>query len=261
MSKVPVNFVIAAFNNIDTAQAAADQIRYEGIPFRNLAVIRKTADSKVKIKESGDMSGGAGAGVGAVIGGALGLLAGPAGLAAGAAAGAMIGGAGAALHDAGIPDERLEQIGDLMKPESSALIAIFQEVKIDKETFAEIDQTSAEFVESLAEEIKTHLDAGQDVAFAALISEDGVAGKEVVVGDDATNIKAFAVTGEGMVAAEVVVTEDEVAYEVVAATENEAAMEAGVVTEDGAVIVDAAAVAEESPEEQQDESEAGKEES
>ena len=241
MSKVPVQFVIAAFNNEETADNAANALKRERVPYKNLAVIRKTADGKAKIKETGDLGGGAGAVIGAVIGGGLGLLLGPPGLAAGAAAGAAIGGAGAALHDAGIPNERLEKVGNLMKPSSSALIAIFEQVRVDKEAFEEIDQGAAEFVESLAEDIKANLDAGQDVAYAAAITSEGVVGKKVVVGEEAADIRAFAVTEEGVVAGEVVVTEDAVAYEVAASTEDAAAVEAGVVTEEGAVITGAIA--------------------
>ena len=82
MAKVPTQVVIAAYHD----EAAADEVakalkkakRRLLVYYRNVAVIRKDDKGKVKIKETGDMSGGVGAGVGAVVGGALGILAGPA---------------------------------------------------------------------------------------------------------------------------------------------------------------------------------------
>ncbi len=224
---------------------AIKQAKHDGqLNYKNIAVIRKNEEGKVKIKETGDMGGGVGAAIGAVAGGALALVAGPLGLAAGAAAGAVIGGAGAALHDAGIPNERLEEIGDVLGPGNSALIAIFDEVKVDKATMKEIDQSAAETVEALAADIGTTLEGGQDVAYAMAITQDGVVALREAVGDDATNISAILVTEEGVVAGQAVATEDGVAYEVAVTAGDEVAYEAGVATEEGAAVVDAYATAE-----------------
>ena len=214
------------------------------IYYQNLAVVRKNPEGKVKIKETGDMSFGPGAGIGAVVGGALGLLAGPGGLVAGAAAGAAIGGAGAALHDAGIPDERLEEIGDVLGPGNSAVIGIFEQVRVDKETMVEIDQSTAEAVEALAADIGTTLQGGQDVAYVLAVTEEGVVARREAVGEKATDVEGLVITAEGAVAGRAVATEEGVAYEVAAATEEEAAYEAGVVTQEGAAVVDAYAAAE-----------------
>ena len=233
MSKdVPVAIVVAAYNEEKAADQVADELKSQGVDYSNLAVVRKTEGSKVKIKESGDMSFGPGAGIGAVIGGVLGLFAGPAGLVAGAAAGGAIGGTAAALHDAGIPDERLEEIGNLLKPETSALIVILEQAEVEgeKEDLEALDQSIEEFVEALAADIRSYLDAGEDVAYFAAITPDGVVGKKAVVGEEATNIRGF-VASEGVVAAgQVVVTEDEVVYEVGAADDEETVYKAGVVT-------------------------------
>jgi uncharacterized membrane protein len=223
--------------------------------------VRKNADGKVKIKETGDMGAAPGAGIGAVAGGALGLLAGPPGLVAGAAAGAVIGGIGAALHDAGIPDERLEEIGDVLAPGNSAFIGIFDEVRVDKETMKEIDQSTAEAVEALAADIGTTLQGGQDVAYVFAVTEEGVVARREAVGEEAADVEALVVTAEGAVAGKAVVTEEGVAYEVAAATEDEAAYEAGVATEEGAAVVDVyAAAGGEAPEGEAPEGETGGEE-
>ena len=190
------------------------------------------------------MSFGPGAGIGAVVGGALGLFAGPAGLVAGAAAGGVIGGSAAALRDSGIPDERLEQFGDVLKPGNSAFVGIFKQVKVDKETMKEIDQSAAEVVETMASDIAATLIAGQDVAYAFAVTEEGVVAKRAAVGDEAADIQGLVVTAEGVVAGQAVATEEGIAYEVAAVTEDEAAYEAGVATDEGVAILDAYAEAE-----------------
>lgn len=257
MSSVPVEVVVAAFQDEKAADQVSDQLKAAQkagqIYYKNLAVVRKNPDGKVKIKETGDMSFGPGAGIGAVVGGALGLFAGPAGLVAGAAAGGAIGGTAAALRDSGIPDKRLEEIGDVLKPGNSAFIGIFEQVKVDKEVMKEIDQNIEEVVESMASDFAATLDAGQDVAYAFAITEEGVVAKRAAVGDEAADVQGLVVTAEGVVAGQAAATEEGVAYEVAAATEEEVAYEAGVATEEGAAVVDAYAEIED--EAQEDEAE------
>ena len=260
MAKVPTQIVIAAYHDEEAADQVADAIkrakRQHQLSYKNVAVIRKNEKGKVKIKETGDMSGGIGATVGAVAGGALGLLAGPGGLVAGAAAGAVIGGGGAALHDAGIPNERLEQIGDVLNPGNSAVIAIFDQVKVDKATMKEVNKSTVEAVESLAADIGATLKKGQDVAYAFVITEDGVIAERVAVGDEAADVSAFVVTQEGVVASAAAVTEDGVAYEIMAANEDAAVYEAGIVTEEGTAVVTDTAIFEGSAEAEGEEGEA-----
>jgi uncharacterized membrane protein len=244
---------VAAYRDEQAADQVADALKqakqYGEIYYQNLAVVRKNPEGKVKIKETGDVGGGVGATVGGVVGGALGLLAGPGGLVAGAAAGAVIGGAGAALHDAGIPNERLEELGDVLGPGNSAFIGIFDQVRVDKETMQEIDQSAADAVEALAADIGTTLQGGQDVAYVFAVTEDGVVARREAAGEEAADIQALVVTPEGAVAGRAAASEEGVAYEVAAATEDEAAYEAGVATEGGAAVVDAYGTAEgEAPE-------------
>jgi uncharacterized membrane protein len=232
MSKdIPLAFVIAAYNEEKAADQVSDDLKAQDVPYNNLAVVRKTADSKIKIKETGDMSFGPGAGIGAVVGGVLGLFAGPGGLVAGAAAGAAIGGTAAALHDAGIPNERLEKIGDVLNAGSSALIVIGQQAQVEgeKEDLEAFDQSTAEFVEALAEDIRSYQQSGEDVAYFLAVTEAGVVAKKAVVGQEAANISGFVSTPEGVVAGQAVVTPDEVAYEVGAVAGDEAVYQAGVV--------------------------------
>jgi uncharacterized membrane protein len=245
MARVPTQVVIAAYHDENAADQIADAVKMAKmrgmLSYKNVAVVRKTENGKIKIKETGDMSGGIGATVGAVVGGGLGLLAGPGGLVAGAAVGAVIGGAGAGLHDAGIPDERLKEIGGVLGNGNSAFIAIFQEAKVDKATMKEVDKGAAEAVESLAADIGGTLQAGLDVAYVFAITEEGVVAERVASGEEAADIQALVVTPEGAVAASAAATEEGVAYEVTAASEEGVVYEAGIATEEGAAIVGGAA--------------------
>ena len=71
MAKVPTPIVIAAFHEEEAAGQVADALKQakhdHQIYYRNVAVIRKDGKGKVKVKETGDMSGGVGAGIGAVV--------------------------------------------------------------------------------------------------------------------------------------------------------------------------------------------------
>ena len=248
MAKVPTQIVIAAFHTEEAAGQVADVLKEakkeHQIYYRNVAVIRKNEKGKVKVKETGDMSAGPGAGVGAVVGGLFGLLAGPAGLAAGAAAGAAIGGAGAALIDSGLDDKRLKQFGTVLQPSNSAVIAVFDEVKVDKKTMKEVDQSLDEMVYNLSTDVGDTLRAGQDVAYVFAVTEEGIVAQRRAAGEDAADIESLLITEEGVVVGQAVATEEGVAYEVAATTGDEVAYEAGVVTEEGAVVVDAYAAAE-----------------
>lgn len=248
MAKVPTQIVIAAFHEEEAAGQAADALKeakkQHQLYYRNVAVIRKDEKGKVKVKETGDMSAGHGAGIGAVVGGLFGILAGPAGLAAGAAAGAVIGGAGAGLSDAGLDNKRLARIGDVLQPGNSAIIAVFEEVRVDKATMKEVDKDLEEVVYGLSTNIGDTLRAGQDVAYVFAVTEEGVVAERMAVGEEVADIQKLVITEEGVAAGQAIVTEEGVAYEVAASTEDEAAYEAGVVTEEGAAVVDAYATSE-----------------
>jgi len=244
VAKVPTQVVIAAFHEEEAAGQVADglkQAKHEHqIYYRNVAVIRKDEKGNVKVKETGDMGGGVGAGVGAVVGGAFGILAGPAGLAAGAAAGAVIGGAGAALIDSGLDNKRLKQIGDVLQPGNSAVIAVFEEVKVDKATMKEVTKDLAEVVYGLSTNIGDTLRGGQDVAYVFAVTEEGVVAERMAAGEDAADIQALVATQEGVVVGQAIATDEGVAYEVAAAAGDDVAYEAGVATEEGTAVVDAA---------------------
>jgi uncharacterized membrane protein len=246
--KVVTQVVIAAFHEEGVAAQVADVLKeakkQNQLSYRNVAVIRKDEGGHVKVQETGDMSAGPGAGVGALIGGAFGLLAGPAGFAAGSAAGAAIGGTGAALIDSGLDNKRLQQIGDVLQPGNSAVIAVFEEVEVAKTTTEAVNQDLVEVVTTLSADISDTLGRGQDVAYLFAVTEDGIVASRMAAGEEAADIQGLVAGQEGVAVGQAVATEDGVAYEVAAATEDEAAYEAGVATDEGAAVVGAFAAEE-----------------
>ena len=129
MPNVPVDVVIAAFATEDGAKTALhelDEAHKQGIiAIKDAAVLNRDANNKLHIMETSDKSWGRGAMIGGVGGAVVGILAGPVGWEA--LGGAAIGGLAARLRDGGFPDQRLRQIGDSLKPGSSALIAVVEE--------------------------------------------------------------------------------------------------------------------------------------
>ena len=253
-----VGFLVMAF----TAETAADEVlkamkkakNEKQFYFEEAAVIKQDAEGKVKYHETGDMSVGKGAGAGALIGGIIGILGGPAGVALGAGAGAAIG-AAAAHGDAGFRDKSLESVGTALKPGTSALAVITSSafLKAVQEQVSEAEML--ESIKGLAEEISRDQDEGKSMALGILLSEAGLAVKEVAVSEDSTEVFGMVVTDEAVVAGAALVTDEGMAYEVGVETPEVTAVEAGVITEDEAVIVDAVETADAPEVEEPDESE------
>jgi len=165
-SDVPVEVVLAAFNDEDAAEKALGQLKQAKkerlIGIRNAAVLWKDDKGKLHFKETADMRGGKGAVIGGVIGGVVGLVF-PPSILASAAVGAAIGGFSAKLHDAGFPDDRLREVGKGLKPNTSALIAVIEDVWV-REVEDELKQYGADVVtEAVRADIAAQLDAEKPV--------------------------------------------------------------------------------------------------
>lgn len=184
------------------------------------------------------MSAGVGAGIGAIVGGAFGLLAGPARFAAGAA----IGGTGDALMDSGVDDKHLLKMGDVLQPGNSAIIAVFEEVEVDRTTMEQVDQDLSQVITNLSADISQTLQGGQDVAYAFAVTEDGIVASRMATGDDAADIQGMVAGQESGAIGQAVAREDGVAYEIAAAAQYEVAYEAGQAINEGTVWVNAHAV-------------------
>jgi uncharacterized membrane protein len=161
-SDVPVEVILAAFNDEDGAEKALGELKQAKkdrlIGIRNAAVLWKDDNGKLHFKETADMRGGKGAVVGGVIGGVVGLVF-PPSILASAAVGAAVGGFSAKLHDAGFPDDRLREVGKGLKPNTSALIAVIEHVWV-REVEAELEQYGADVVtEAVRADIAAQLEA------------------------------------------------------------------------------------------------------
>ena len=236
-----VGFLIMAF----TDERAGDQAlsamkeakKKKEFYFEDAAVIRQDAAGKVHYQETGDMKTGKGAGVGALIGGILGVLGGPGGIALGATAGAAIG-AAAASGDAGFRDESLKTVGLALKPGTSAVVAMTSRAFLKAFQKQVAVEDIRRFVSNLAAEISNKLDQGKSVALGIILTEDGLAFKEVAANESTTEVIVLAVTKDAALTAVAVATADGLDYEVTGVTQEGAFVEAGTITKDGALIVD-----------------------
>jgi uncharacterized membrane protein len=164
----PVQVVLATFNEDSEAGAALKKLedvrRQARLDFDDAAVIRKDAQGKLHIKETGDTSAGKGATIGAVIGGVIGLLAGPIGVLAGA--GAIAGGL-AAKGDAGLKDEPLAALGKSLEPGNSAVVLVVPQVWVEA-VQKQLEATAGEIMtELLPDDIARKLTANEDIGDAA----------------------------------------------------------------------------------------------
>jgi uncharacterized membrane protein len=178
MADIPVQLIVAAFNDETAADKALDALREfkkeRAINILDAAIIKRDPDGKVHIKETADMGGGKGAVIGGVLGGVIGLIAGPAGVIAGAGIGAAVGGLTAKFVDAGIPDSRLRELGDALKPNTSAIVAVLELVWIEQ-VQAELQRQGADVMtQALKDDISAQLAQGKDVAYTA-VAAGGVA--------------------------------------------------------------------------------------
>ena len=251
-----VGFLVLAFNDEraadETLKMMKDAKKKKQFYFEDATVVRQDAKGEVHYDETADMHTGKGAGIGALVGGVIGILGGPAGVVLGAGAGAAIG-AAAAHGDAGFRDESLETVGVALKPGTSAVAAITSDAFL-KAVRDQIPVTEVRrFVKDLANEISYRLEQGQDMGLGIILTEEGLAAKEVAIGADSTEVFGLVETDEGIVAGAAVVTDEGTAYEIGVATEDGAVMETGVVTPDGEVIVDEAIVDGAEKEDEEDE--------
>ncbi len=197
MADVPVQVIVAAFNDLNGASQALTSLKEAKkerlIEIEDAAVLTKDADGKVRIKETADMRAGKGATIGAIAGGVVGLLAGPVGWAA--LGGGVIGGLAAKLHDGGFPDDRLRQLAEGLTPDSSALVAV-----IDHRWVADLERELARqgadvVTEGLRDDIAARLKEGGGIVYTVVDTGEAiVAGpgpqEEAAASADTTDARA-----------------------------------------------------------------------
>ncbi|MBK7916552.1 MAG: DUF1269 domain-containing protein [Chloroflexi bacterium] len=140
------------------------------------------------------------------------------------AAGAAIGGLIGKKQDIGFPNERLQQIGESLKPETSAIVAV-----IEHKWVAQLEDELAELgaevmTAAIAADIAEQLDAGKDVAYSALSSAEGLSASRTAVGENEIEMSNITATAEGVVVSAGVVNEAGMAASVMAIDEDTAVL-------------------------------------
>ena len=170
MSDVPVQVIVATFRDeeaAEEAQKSLEETRKQGaIDFEDAAVIKKDEDGKLHTKETTDVSTGRGAAIGGVIGGVLGLIGGPAGVVILGAAGAAVGGL-AASGDAGFRDDRLEKLGEGLKPGTSAIVVVVAHVWVAELEKQLADSAADVTTHAMSEEMVTRMREGKGFSYMA----------------------------------------------------------------------------------------------
>ena len=117
-----------------TDQSTAGEVAKEVRQSQKLDTYRVVVEAVVEVDEKGKTHihepgrGGLGTTLGLVTGGILGLIGGPAGLLAWTIAGGVIGGVAGKYLGRAIPAAELKALGDQMEPNSSAFLAIVEDV-------------------------------------------------------------------------------------------------------------------------------------
>ena len=128
-----MHVVVARFGSYDAARDAVKDVKQAGIKLADQAVVTNKGDGKFDFKEGKDAGGGKGFVYGAVTVAAAGLLLGPVGWGA-LAAGGVAGGLVSKVHDANIPNNRMEDVGRELKVGEGAAIAVANEGDQDQVT-------------------------------------------------------------------------------------------------------------------------------
>jgi len=240
MSDVPIQLIVAAFNDEKTAKEALKALKKAQkeklIKIENAAVLHKDAKGKLHIKETADMGGKKGAALGGVAGAAIGLIAGPA-LLVPVAVGALVGGLSAKLRDSGFSDARLQALGEGLKPGSSAIVAVVEHTWVEQVKQALAQAEADLLTASISADISEQLDAGHEVAYTAISSEHGFSAARVAGGEDMIEAGQITVDESGMYGERFIATKEGFAV---------VAMEAN---EDGITLAGMAAAAEAAKEE------------
>ncbi len=188
-SDVPVEVLIAAFKDENGAENALHELKdakKEGlIGIKNAAVLWKDDSGKLHFKETADMRGGKGLVVGGVIGGVVGLIF-PPSILASAVVGVAVGGLSAKLRDSGFSDKRLREVGDGLRPGTSALIAVIEDVWV-REVEEQVRQYATDVVtEVVRADIAAQLE-GDSLATMTASSDATAANNDAANSDTATN--------------------------------------------------------------------------
>jgi uncharacterized membrane protein len=208
---VGVGLLVAAYvdeRGADQALEVLKEAKRDGaFYYDDAAVVRRDAEGKVHINETGDMRAGKGAAIGAVIGGIFGLLGGPAGVAIAASAGAALG-AAATANDAGFDDRSLKAIGGALPAGTSALAVTTSKAFIEAVRAGSTKGENLTMAKDIAAEIQARLNARQDLLMTLVITEEGLSARKVISSPSELQVFGITASDEGVVAMAAVADEE-----------------------------------------------------
>ncbi|MFO7632002.1 MAG: DUF1269 domain-containing protein [Caldilinea sp.] len=196
MNDNPVQVIVAAFNDPNRAAEIMGELKQgkkEGlVGIIDAAVVVKDGEGKLKVKDAKRRST-KGLITGGVVGGVLGLLAGPVGLLAvgGGAIGALAGKASGSGLKA-----TMEEIGEALTPNSSAIVAVVEHKWVGILESMLAAEGARVAMDAIKEDIATQLNAGGNVLYTA------------IDGPTAAGVARVAETAEGAQVSGVIVGED-----------------------------------------------------
>jgi uncharacterized membrane protein len=137
------SLLLVAFADISAAENALPAVR----DAPDAAIVVRTEAGRIELQQTGEMA----AGEGLVGGGAIGLIAGLVlGLPVGGALLGALGGVGFAFRDTGIPDGRLRQLGEDLRPGHAVLCVL-----VDDEGRTRLREALAPYGDVLETEVST----------------------------------------------------------------------------------------------------------
>jgi len=240
MSDVPIQLVVAAFNEEKAADEALKALKSAKkeklIGVKDAAVIRRDEKDKIHIKDVRDVGGGKGSIAGGVFGAAIALLTGGAGIVLAGATGALVGGLTAKAVDMGLPNKRLKELGESLKPGTSAIVAVIEHKWVAELEAALAEEGAAVMTEALKADIAAQLEAGRDVAYSAIATDEAMSVDRVTADEEMVELSGIEVTEDGISAQATIMTEGVAVNRNILLTESAAAVRDTVVTEEGAVV-------------------------
>jgi uncharacterized membrane protein len=242
MADAPIELIVAAFQDEQGAENALTELknakREQLIAIKDAAVIRRDVNNKVHIKDVRDVGGGKGAVAGAIFGTAIALLTGPVGIVIGGAAGALVGGLTAKAVDTGLPNKRLKELAEALKPGTSAIVAIIEHTWVTDIEQMMADAGAQVMRDAIKADISEQLEAGRNVSYTALSTDESMSMSRMAGDDDSVEISGLTLSDDGLAASATVMTK-------------EGAVSHGLVlTEDGMVTGTAVALPEDAEEEE-----------
>jgi uncharacterized membrane protein len=199
MSDLPIQVIVAAFNNPDEAglvMADLKEGKKEGlIGIIDAAVVVKDANGKLKITDA-KRRGRKGLVTGGVVGGLIGLVLAPP-VTVIAATGGVIGTLVGKLRSAPLKAE-MKDLGTALQPNTSAIIAIIEHTWVEQLEAALVDAGAQLIRDVIKADIAEQLEAGGNVLYTAGASADTMGAARVAQTGDTLTASSLIATEDGL---------------------------------------------------------------